>query len=88
MNGLPMVPLTATTVSYTHLDVYKRQMQQGNEFLRVVPVAVAGLAAVEQVVAYQAKQQGDFLQLELGFRELQFLPGQLCVCLLYTSRCV
>ena len=63
-------------VSYTHLDVYKRQVRQGTQIEVEQLVERAGidhLAAVDVAA-----------DLHRGVGELEDVTG----CLLYTSRCV
>ena len=69
-----------TAVSYTHLDVYKRQELSGEE-------ARQGLSQEEQ----QRAEAGEVLR-ELGLKgitpELLEAVSAFKACLLYTSRCV
>ena len=66
--------LAPKPVSYTHLDVYKRQGLTGRE------AQVAGAQANHAIRKAQLLQQ----VLGLGGHALDLLVG----CLLYTSRCV
>ena len=64
-----------TTVSYTHLDVYKRQlMSEGVEFARL------GLAVIDEQHRFGVRQRGALAE--------KAANPHLLVCLLYTSRCV
>ena len=79
--------LTARTVSYTHLDVYKRQ-----------PVRIAQIAHVEHQigVARQPAREAEAQYVEhrlivaaaAAAAEALAHPLLQIVCLLYTSRCV
>ena len=86
----PAIPAAAAPVSYTHLDVYKRQGQgAADRLLRPVDVgdpvgdAPQGLGDEFGVPLDRVDLGADL------FGGLGGLPGQLLdLCLLYTSRCV
>ena len=61
-----------TPVSYTHLDVYKRQGYVHDAVVHWTPIR-APVDRGQQVVEHRVRA-GD--------------PAGLCICLLYTSRCV
>ena len=67
-----------STVSYTHLDVYKRQVLQ--HILKVDQVAVVHVLG--KVIRIVEMDQA----LIMGIHDL--LRQQHTLCLLYTSRCV
>ena len=70
---------TVAPVSYTHLDVYKRQVQQLLQVLVQAPWVRLCVVAHHQIAAWihDIEHRGAFIGREL--REH---------CLLYTSRCV
>ena len=75
-----------TPVSYTHLDVFKRQEQIGGGGVKEI---VADLHAARD--RWRAAQQRslEFAVREFPAREaLKEIAEALCGCLLYTSRCV
>ena len=88
-----------TSVSYTHLDVYKRQAKMiielvPDEVMHKIPFFVRGHAtkgtvakiAMEYPELYAQAQQCDELQGELK-EQLSKIINDI-FCLLYTSRCV
>ena len=89
-----MTPVSAATVSYTHLDVYKRQDIRFGQRRGVVD-AVAGHRhdASLTLQAFDQRQFVGGLDLAVHFVDAQAGAdrpggGQAVACLLYTSRCV
>ena len=85
------VSVTRQPVSYTHLDVYKRQ-----ELYRLLH-SINSLAAVLNAHADNELREKEFLkntisdishQLKTPLAALNIYNGLLQDCLLYTSRCV
>ena len=68
-------------VSYTHLDVYKRQVKLFGEYLRIENI-LQNYDEFTQLKALQKIDKEDRASLE-AFKNANFLT-----CLLYTSRCV
>ena len=78
-------------VSYTHLDVYKRQVLQRYKELQDI-IAIMGmdeLSEEDKRTVSRARKVQRFLSQSFHVAE-QFtgMPGQYVPCLLYTSRCV
>ena len=77
-----------TPVSYTHLDVYKRQPQYKDSFY------INSLFVSTPVREAVNSERGDFVPIFLSEIPLLFKNGILpldvaiVTCLLYTSRCV
>ena len=69
------------SVSYTHLDVYKRQLEGNTGFLLYIYLGIA-LAHAHGTAA-----AGHFLHQEIE-KENDYYKGEHIGCLLYTSRCV
>ena len=68
-------------VSYTHLDVYKRQLREDTK-PQLYPIDLCEL--LQQVAA-----QADMIRAQLGVDiRLDYGGCTTCCCLLYTSRCV
>ena len=74
-------------VSYTHLDVYKRQVERGDAARGVVPFENSHAGDVSAVLDlcynHPALWVVDVYDMPIS-QNLLVLPG----CLLYTSRCV
>ena len=70
---LSSISRSFTPVSYTHLDVYKRQIKQGHEITRFT-------LPREEAIKFM-KEKDEPYKVEL----IEELPEG---CLLYTSRCV
>ena len=68
------IQITPSPVSYTHLDVYKRQQQRG----------------MQQIDALMHSRIANLSYAKYGRRDMQEQcgAGQHNNCLLYTSRCV
>ena len=80
-------------VSYTHLDVYKRQVQDSMEKQmraeRDKRAAVLTAEGVKQsaILTAQGEKEAQILRAE-GSAQARVLEAQGQACLLYTSRCV
>ena len=73
-------------VSYTHLDVYKRQAHDGMDLSAIVMELLQH--GIRNGAANAAAHNGDLL-LALGLGGLAQRSHEVCqACLLYTSRCV
>ena len=70
-------------VSYTHLDVYKRQ-PHAHTLLTVRPLDEQGRWQYKTEKEYLCMRNGE----ERGFTAAEFRAAQNEGCLLYTSRCV
>ena len=66
------------SVSYTHLDVYKRQQQKKVESVGGVVDARSGESVVGATVRVKDVNSGVITDMD----------GKFTICLLYTSRCV
>ena len=81
-----LMVLWAQTVSYTHLDVYKRQKQRGAKVLGIVNVVGSSIAREADNVMY------TWAGPEIAVATTKAYSSQLIalylLCLLYTSRCV
>ena len=82
------------SVSYTHLDVYKRQPEHQWTFRGPAKVAESQDAAVEMILAGNVVA-GDVVVVRYegpkggpGMQEMLYPTSYLKGCLLYTSRCV
>ena len=74
-------------VSYTHLDVYKRQALEGYEELKLESITSETTAAEWEEKAKTAAQIVADTEAEASVSG-EIINGQGKVCLLYTSRCV
>ena len=87
--------LTPVTVSYTHLDVYKRQeypvaVVEGHNNATVIAFYdyLKGPQAAEIFNQFGGNTIFGQFVLDIIFRQLRNRDIQLITCLLYTSRCV
>ena len=81
------------SVSYTHLDVYKRQGKGGSDFDPQGKSDREIMAFCQSFMTELCKYIGADVDVPAGdigtgAREIGFLFGQYKSCLLYTSRCV
>ena len=75
--GCGAMALCAETVSYTHLDVYKRQVLGNGD-----------IWSAEDALAMVAQTGCDGVVVGRGCLGRPWLFADLAACLLYTSRCV
>ena len=74
---------TITAVSYTHLDVYKRQAENTRHMI------IFDVLTHDSPVGWKGERTRLFLS-DIGYEKAldSQANGQIKICLLYTSRCV
>ena len=72
------------SISYTHLDVYKRQPEEGRW---VKAYEIKDISGLSHGIGWCAPQQGT-CKLTLNVKEGVIEEALVETCLLYTSRCV
>ena len=76
-----VTPQNTATVSYTHLDVYKRQVNYPAFIRKLKEIGYDGDITIERELSGE-EQKKDILMAK------QMLEELIAACLLYTSRCV
>ena len=76
---------TWISVSYTHLDVYKRQIQYK---LIVLGIVYCFTILTPTITIFLFRKINGFARQALSERKKRYVPILLTLCLLYTSRCV
>ena len=77
---------SAASVSYTHLDVYKRQAF--DNYLLLDNSKIIRFSDVSQKDYASLIDENDLNRLKTAIRNRDKTAAQSVVCLLYTSRCV
>ena len=82
----PRHPLPVKPVSYTHLDVYKRQAQERVDTMLPHMMETAGVT--EELKACDPMRWVGLMNTLTAQIEEILIRELICSCLLYTSRCV
>ena len=73
-------------VSYTHLDVYKRQVHQAAHAVKIPVMGIGGIATWQDAIEF-IMAGATTLQVEAASFMNPSISMEI-ICLLYTSRCV